>query len=79
MWNYVNFYAYLKYKDPTEFTGIESFLWKQINTNDVTWFPFRKALCLKGIEDEEDQQKQTIKEVQSKVMKFIFITQLIDF
>ena len=43
MWNYVFFMAYLKYKDPTDYTGIEQFVWEKIQRKDLTWFPFNKA------------------------------------
>lgn len=37
MWNYVNFIAYLRAKEVTEYTGIESFIYEKLEANDVTW------------------------------------------
>ncbi|CAD8068825.1 unnamed protein product [Paramecium sonneborni] len=59
MWNYVFFMAYLRYKDPTDYTGIEQFVWEKIQRKDLTWFPFNKARELQDLkQDEEDESKK---------------------
>lgn len=42
MWNYVNYIAYLKEKDSTDYTGIESYISEKLEENDVSWFPSHK-------------------------------------
>jgi len=42
MWNYVNFIAFLKEKDPTDYTGIESYIEDKLKEGDVSWFPLNK-------------------------------------
>ena len=42
MWNYVFFIAYLKDKDETEYTGMESYIDEKIKNMDYTWFPFNR-------------------------------------
>jgi len=42
MWNYVFFIAYLKSKDPTDYTGIESYIAAKIADSDLSWFPLHK-------------------------------------
>lgn len=44
MWNYLFYIAYLDYKDPTEYTGIESFVNEKIKNYDFTWFPINRYL-----------------------------------
>ena len=43
MWNYIFFIAYLKDKDETEYTGIESYIHEKLQKSDFTsWFPLHK-------------------------------------
>ena len=42
MWNYVYYYAYLQEKDPTEYTGIESYVKEKLDNFDISWFPLHK-------------------------------------
>jgi len=42
MWNYVFFIAYLKNKDQTDYTGIESYIDEKVELQDVSWFPLGK-------------------------------------
>jgi len=37
MWNYVYLIAYLNWKDPTEFTGIETYVVDKLSDNDSGW------------------------------------------
>jgi len=37
------FIAYLDWKDPKDYTGIESFVSERLGENDSSWFPFNKA------------------------------------
>ncbi len=37
MWNYLNFIAYLRYKDPNDYTGIESYISEKLDLEDTTW------------------------------------------
>ena len=43
-WSYLLFLGYLKNKDATQFTGIESFVWEQYLKKDIQWFPVRQTL-----------------------------------
>jgi len=42
MWNYVFYVAYLKAKDQTDYTGIESYINEKLGVGDVSWFPLGK-------------------------------------
>lgn len=42
MWAYVFFLAYLKEKDETEYTGIESYISDKVKNQELNWFPFSR-------------------------------------
>ena len=42
MWNYLFYIAYLKDKDPTEYTGIESYVADKVDKDEIGWFPTGK-------------------------------------
>lgn len=41
-WKYVFYIAYLKDKDETEYTGIESYISDKVKNIDFSWFPFHR-------------------------------------
>ena len=55
LWCYVFYIVHLVSKDPTEMTGIESYVFDMYNAGDVTWLPRNNALVLTQLENEEDQ------------------------
>lgn len=44
MWNYFFYISYIKDKEVTEYTGIESYIAEKIKIFDNSWFPINKAL-----------------------------------
>ena len=42
MWDYLFYRAYLEWKNTTEFSGIESYIYEKIQNNDLDWFPIEK-------------------------------------
>jgi len=48
LWNYLFFIYSIKAKDPTEFTGIESYVQQKLKEEDISWFPMFKALEING-------------------------------
>jgi len=54
IWSYLFYIAYLKEKDVTEYTGIESYVHQQLLLGEINWLPINKALSLKSIEQEDD-------------------------
>ncbi|XP_061380179.1 inositol 1,4,5-trisphosphate receptor isoform X1 [Danaus plexippus] len=48
MWHYLYFMVLVRVKDPTEFTGPESYVHSMIKNNDLEWFPRLRALSLVG-------------------------------
>lgn len=37
MWNYVFYIAYLKWKDPNEYMGVESYVSDKLEKDDTSW------------------------------------------
>ncbi|CAD8059333.1 unnamed protein product [Paramecium primaurelia] len=67
MWNYVFFMAYLKYKDPTDYTGIEQFVWEKIQKKDLTWFPFNKARELQNLKQDEEEESKRVERISTDI------------
>lgn len=45
----------LQRKDPTEFNGLDSYIFDKMLTDDVSWMPVKNSLSLKKLEtDKED-------------------------
>jgi hypothetical protein len=47
-WTYVYFYVYLKRKDKTTLSGVESYVWKQILDNNLAWIPTRASAAIQN-------------------------------
>jgi inositol 1,4,5-triphosphate receptor type 3 len=47
-WIYVYFYVYLKRKDKTTFSGVESYVWKQIMDTNLGWIPSRGSAAIQN-------------------------------
>ena len=63
MWNYIYYLIHLETKDPTEFTGVESYVKDKYEKEDITWFPLHKAMVIDNPEEgEEKEQKRMMKE-----------------
>lgn len=45
MWNYVYYYAYLRDKNCTEYTGTESYVADLIQNLDLEWLPIKRYYC----------------------------------
>ncbi|XP_075711891.1 inositol 1,4,5-trisphosphate-gated calcium channel ITPR2 isoform X3 [Rhinoderma darwinii] len=57
MWHYLYFIVLVKVKDPTEYTGPESFVAKMITEKNLDWFPRMRAMSLVSSEGENEQNE----------------------
>lgn len=55
MWHYLFFVVLVKVKDPTEFTGPESYVYSMVKSNTLDWFPRLRAISLATVEASEEQ------------------------
>lgn len=55
MWHYLYFIVLVKVKDPTEFTGPESYVHAMVKATILDWFPRLRAMSLAAIDGSEEQ------------------------
>ncbi|CAG2052998.1 unnamed protein product, partial [Timema podura] len=55
MWHYLYFIVLVKVKDPTEFTGPESYVYAMVKDRNLDWFPRLRAMSLSAEEGEGEQ------------------------
>ena len=68
-WNYLFYMAYLRDKEVTEYTGIESYVAEKVQNEDISWFPNHRAMVIKQ-EDAVNAQSaidEGIRSIQSDV------------
>ena len=65
MWNYIFYIIHLKLKDPTEYTGVESYVWDKYDKDDISWLPLHKAMIIDST--EEDKSEEDEKALKNKV------------
>jgi len=46
IWNYVYFIIHLKLKDVSDFNGVESIIFNQLEQEEMEWFPQHKSILL---------------------------------
>ncbi|XP_050733369.1 inositol 1,4,5-trisphosphate receptor type 1-like isoform X4 [Eriocheir sinensis] len=57
MWHYLYFYVQVNVKDPTEFTGPESYVYTLVKEKDLNWFPRMRAMSLSIGETEGEMNE----------------------
>lgn len=57
MWHYLYFYVQVNVKDPTEFTGPESYVYMLVKDKDLNWFPRMRAMSLSIGETEGEMNE----------------------
>ncbi|XP_078678588.1 inositol 1,4,5-trisphosphate receptor-like isoform X5 [Branchiostoma floridae x Branchiostoma belcheri] len=58
MWHYLFFIVLVKVKDPTEFTGPESYVYLMVKDKDLDWFPRMRAMSLAVDEGDSEQSER---------------------
>ncbi|KAK7867408.1 hypothetical protein R5R35_003837 [Gryllus longicercus] len=64
MWHYLFFIVLVKVKDPTEFTGPESYVYAMVKDRNLEWFPRLRAMSLAADEGEGEQMELRTLQVQ---------------
>ncbi|XP_041113341.1 inositol 1,4,5-trisphosphate receptor type 2-like isoform X1 [Polyodon spathula] len=65
MWHYLYFLVLVKVKDPTEYTGPESYVAQMIKEKNLDWFPRMCAMSL--VSNEGDSEQNEIRMLQEKL------------
>ena len=55
MWNYIFYIIHLQRKDPTEYSGLESYVWEKYEEEDISWLPLHKAIKI-DMPNQEDAE-----------------------
>lgn len=65
MWHYLYFIVLVHVKDPTEFTGPESYVALMIKERNLHWFPRMRAMSLAA--DDGDNEQNELRTLQSQL------------
>ncbi|XP_023811698.1 inositol 1,4,5-trisphosphate receptor type 2 isoform X2 [Oryzias latipes] len=75
MWHYLYFLVLVKVKDPTEYTGPESYVAQMIAEKNLEWFPRMRAMSL--VSNEGDNEQNEMRSLQEKLTNTVtLISQL---
>lgn len=64
MWHYLYFIVLVRVKDPTEFTGPESYVYAMVKDKNLDWFPRLRAISLAAESEESEQNEVRMLQVQ---------------
>jgi len=59
MWHYLYFIVLIRVKDPTEFTGPDSYVHAMIQEKNLDWFPRLRAISLAAAEQDSEEAEQS--------------------
>ncbi|KAL0968457.1 hypothetical protein UPYG_G00267150 [Umbra pygmaea] len=65
MWHYLYFLVLVRVKDPTEYTGPESYVAQMIKEKNLDWFPRMQAMSL--VSSEGDGEQNEMRSLQEKL------------
>jgi len=54
MWNYVYFIIYIWQQDKDDDDGLEQYVRRCIEANDISWMPINKAMCLSRVNEDDN-------------------------
>jgi len=63
VWQYIFYLVHLQRKDPTDFTGVESYVMALYNTEETNWIPQHRALVIDG-----NGQKESFEDTVMKIL-----------
>jgi len=76
-WNYVNFFVYLKRKPKSEYSGVESYVWRNILTGSLAWVPVRNSAALQNaaafVPDDGDSEGVTRSDLEILAQEISYI------
>lgn len=62
MWNYFFYILYIWEQDKDDDDGLEQYVRRCVDANDINWFPINKAMCLDSRDDAMDATRQKLLE-----------------
>jgi hypothetical protein len=74
LWNYVYYIIGLLEKDPSEYTGIESYIALKYQSQEIDWIPYQKTALLKKRTSTQDENRDLrIIQIEDKLTEIIQI------
>jgi len=78
MWKYLYYMVYLKTKDASDYTGVESYVTALMEEEDVGFYPVNRSMCLDADEEEEDPfQVDVVAKFEHVAREFSFLKKTI--
>lgn len=65
---------HIKTKDPTEYTGVESYVFQKFTEDDISWLPMHTALALDAQKDQsagDDNNLSKVLEMLTEQLKML--------
>lgn len=56
MWNYLKYMVLVREKDKGDLNGVETFVWANMQNDDISWFPNNKSHLLDSDKEKEEDQ-----------------------
>lgn len=79
IWHYLYFMYGLRFKDKTEYNGIESYISDKIKSDDIVWFPILVALSIVNDEQKQkDKDRLLLEKVDNIMEELKVMNQLLD-
>ncbi|XP_055789827.1 inositol 1,4,5-trisphosphate receptor type 2-like isoform X1 [Salvelinus fontinalis] len=75
MWHYLYFLVLVRVKDPTEYTGPESYVAQMIKEKNLDWFPRMRAMSL--VSSEGDGEQNEMRSLQEKLDSTVTLVSLL--
>lgn len=71
MWNYFFYILYIWEQDKDDDDGLEQYIRRCVEANDINWFPVNKAMCLSTSDDEMDATRLKLLEQLAQNEQFL--------
>ena len=65
MWDYLTYLYFLRKKNPAEYNGIENYVMDKVKKEDISWFPYERALSTEQNQSTKPQELEKILDSQS--------------
>ena len=67
IWNYLFYIYYIKKENPTEFTGVDSYVYEMLRKEDIFWFPIGKSLAINQMAEQSITSQEKFSNLFSRI------------
>lgn len=79
MWNYLYFIIYIWEQDKDDDDGLEQYVRRSIDADDISWLPANKAMCLNIVDDDAEAETREHFVNDLRTMESSFVNRLTQF